>query len=195
MCVLFFSPPSSSSSSSYPRLSSPGDRVWCAAIRDNVRVHHQPLPDVLAGHVAGDFAQDVPAQVQEPGAPAQSQGRVQGRAVRAGGRVYRDAAVVGRRAAADRWRLRAPPRRRWPAAVATVRRLAVEKEPQPEIAAFAEQIKVNGPFGYIGPDRLRHGQHRYVSAANKRRLSPRLQVDGQAGRSETGMQEVLLRNA
>lgn len=136
----------------------------------NVRFHHQSLSDVLADHVAGDLAEDVAAQVQEPSAPAQSQGRVQGRTIRAR-RCLLLGAVVGYH--------RLSP---WPdtaTSIAAERRKSFavvgEKEPQQEAAAV-DQIKVHGPIGYICPGGWPCDQQ----------LSPRVQVHGKAGRSKTG---------
>lgn len=140
----------------------------CRASCRNVRVHHQSLPDVLADHVAGDLAEDVPAQVQEPRAPAQSQGRVQGRAVRARRRVLRGL-VVGHRGLPPR------PHAATAATPGRGRPVVGEKESRQETAAV-EQIKVHGQVGHIRPD----GRHR------ARQLSPRVQVHGQAGRIKTG---------
>lgn len=94
--------------------------------RTDVRLDNQPFPDVLAGHVAGDFAKNVPAQVQESRAPAQPQGRVQGRAVRARRRVRDRRRANGAGAAL-------PSRR--------------------QKATAVEQIQVHGPAGHIATDR------------------------------------------
>lgn len=136
--------------------------------RGDVRCHPQPFPAVLAGHVAGDLAENVPAQVQEPGAPAQSQGRVQGRTVRARRRVL------------DAGRGRPPPR---PAAAAAVvgGGGGIEKEPRRQETPAAEQIKVHGPVGHIRSD-----GGRFLYRRARRRLSLRIQVHGKAGRSKTG---------
>jgi len=139
----------------------------------NVRFHHQSLSDVLADHVAGDLAEDVTAQVQEPGAPAQSQGRVQGCAVRTRRRLLRRNIV-------SYGRLSPWPDTATPIIAAGGRKsVAVvgEKEPQQETAAV-DQIKVHGPVGHICPD----GGCRSCA----RQLSTRVKVHGKAGRSETG---------
>lgn len=152
----------------------PGPGLMCRA-SNNVRFHHQSLSDVLADHVAGDLAQDVPAQVQEPSAPAQSQGRVQGCAVRTRRRLLRRNIVSYRRLSP--WPDNATPdaavgRK----SVAVVVVVVSEKEPQQE-TADVNQIKVHGPVGHICPDGGR-------SCARK--LSPRVKVHGKAGWSKTG---------
>lgn len=140
----------------------------------NVRFHHQSLSDVLADHVAGDLAEDVATQVQEPSAPAQSQGRVQGRAVRARGRLLRRDIVSYRRLSP--WPDTATPiiaagRRKSDAAVVVVD----EKEPQQETVTV-DKIKVHGPVGHIRPN----------GRSRARQLSPRVKVHGKAGWSKTG---------
>jgi len=156
-----------------------GPGLMCRA-SSNVRFHHQSLSDVLADHVAGDLAKDVPTQVQEPSAPAQSQGRVQGRAVRARGRLLRRDIVSYRRLSP--WPDTATPiitagRRKSVAIVAIVVVVVVvgEKEPQQETVAV-DKIKVHGPVGHIRPNGRSHA----------RQLSPRVKVHGKAGWSKTG---------
>jgi len=138
----------------------------------NVRFHHQSLSDVLADHVAGDLAEDVASQVQEPSAPAQSQGRVQGRTVRARGRLLRRDIVSYRRLST------------WPDTATqiiaaggrkSVSAVVGEKEPHQETVAV-DKIKVHGPVGHIRPD----------GRSRARQLSPRVKVHGKAGWSETG---------
>jgi len=142
----------------------------------NVRFHHQSLSDVLADHVAGDLAEDVATQVQEPSAPAQSQGRVQGRAVRARGCLLRRDIVSYRRLSP--WPDTATPiiaagRRKSVAAIIVV--VVGEKEPQQETVAV-DEIKVHGPVGHIRSNGRSHA----------RQLSPRVKVHGKAGWSKTG---------
>lgn len=177
----------------------------CLACSDHVRFHHQSFPDVLAGHVAGDFAENVPAQVQGSRVQAQSQGRVQGRAVRARRRVLvRDDAAAATTAATGR-RLPASQRSAAeaatvlpaddaagrgrsvvPAAAAVVIVVVVrdvvfgEKEPRPQATANSatQQVQIHGPVGHIGSDRSVCGV--------AEQLSPRVQVHGKAGRSKTG---------
>jgi len=137
-----------------------------------LRFHHQSFSDVLADHVAGDLAEDVATQVQEPGAPAQSEGRVQGRAVRARGRLLRRD-IVGYR------RLSPWPDTATPVATGSRKSVAVvvvgEKEPQQETAAV-DQIKIHGPVGYIRPN----------GRSRDQQLSPRVKVHGKARWSKTG---------
>jgi len=139
----------------------------------NVWFHHQSLSDVLADHVADDLAEDVATQVQEPSAPAQSQGRVQGRSVRARGRLLRRDVV------SYRWLSPWPDTATSIAAGRSKSAIAVvvvgEKESQQETVAV-DQIKVYGPVGYIRPNGRPHAQQ----------LSPRVKVHGKVGWFKTG---------
>jgi len=147
-------------------------------ISSNVRFHHQSLSDVLADHVAGDLAEDVSAQVQEPSAPAQSQGRVQGRAIRARRRLLLGAVISY---------LQLSPWSDTATSIAAEHRKSFavigEKEPQQEAAAV-DQIKVHGSVGHICPGGWPCDQQ----------LSPRVQVHGKAGWSKTGTETDSIRN-
>lgn len=157
-----------------------GPDLMCRA-SSNVWFHHQSLSDVLADHVPGDLAEDVATQVQEPSAPAQSQGRVQGRSVRTRGRLLRRDIVSYRRLSP--WSDVATPiaAERSKSAAAAV--FVCEKESQQETVAF-DQIKVHGPVGHIRPNGRSHAQQ----------LSPRVKVHGKVRRSTTGSFSLFLFN-
>lgn len=160
----------------------------CLVCTDHVRFHHESFPDVLAGHVTGDFAENVPAQVQKPGVQAQFEGRVQGRAVRARRRVLdRDAAAAstvatGQRLSTSQWTAVAAAAAAVPADDVAGRGRSVvrdvvfgKKEPRPQATTnvIAEQVQVHGPAGHIRSGRS--------VPDNAEQLSPRVKVHGKAG--------------